>query len=128
MKNYKTEKFLELPTETDFSGYTNFTYLNKAYRDFIFKLTEVADLLCPCKKLKLKTSSKPSIDCETFSAIRRRDKHLKKYKKFGLETDKDHFRSTKMTLQEAISKKIRSYFQGKIEKKANNSKKLWKAP
>ena len=39
-------------------------------------------------------NSKPSIDSETISAIRRRDKLIKKCKKFGLETDKD-FRSAK---------------------------------
>ena len=32
-----------------------------------------------------------------------------------------------MALQKAISKKKKSYFQKKIEKNANNSKKLWKA-
>ena len=31
------------------------------------------------------------IDSETISAIRRRDEIFKKYKKFGLETDKDNF-------------------------------------
>ena len=51
------------------------------------------DLSCPNKKLRLKANSKPSTDSETISAIRRRDKVFKKYKKSGLETDKDHFRS-----------------------------------
>ena len=31
------------------------------------------------------------IDSETISAIRRRDEIFKKYKKSGLETDKDNF-------------------------------------
>ena len=44
-----------------------------------------------------------------------------------METDSDHFRLAKMALQEAISKKKKSYFQEKIEKNANNSKELWKA-
>ena len=56
-----------------------------------------------------------------------RDKMFKKYKKFGLETDKDHFRSAKMALQKTISKRKKSFFQEKIEKNANNSKELWKA-
>ena len=87
----------------------------------------MTDLLCPSKKLRLKANSKPWIDSETISAIRRRDKLFKKYKKSGLETDKDHFRSAKMALQKAISKKKKSFFQEKIEKNANNSKELWKA-
>ena len=37
-------------------------------------------------------------------------------KKNDLETDKDHFRSAKMALQKAISKKTKSYFQEKNEK------------
>ena len=56
-----------------------------------------------------------------------RDKIFKKYKKSGLETDKDHFRSAKMALQKAISKKKKYFFQEKTEKNANNSKELWKA-
>ena len=50
MKNYTKEKFLELLIKTDFPDYTTFTCLNKGYRDFIFKVKEVIDLLCPSKK------------------------------------------------------------------------------
>ena len=76
-------------------------------------------------KLRLKAtvkpwmaSSKSWIDSETISAIRRKDKLFIKYKKSCLETDKDHFRSTEMALQKAISKKKKSYFQEKIGKKS----------
>ena len=62
------------------------------------------NLLCPSKKLKSKANSKPWIDSETISAIRRRDKLLKEYKKSGLETDEDHFQSAKKALKKAISK------------------------
>ena len=75
----------------------------------------------------MKASSKPWLDSETISAIRRRGKLLKKYKESGLETDKDHFWLAKMALQKAISKKKKSYFQEKIEKNANNSKEVRKA-
>ena len=73
MKNYTKEIFLELIRTTDFPDYTTFTCLSKAYLDFIFKLSELIDLLCSSKKLRLKASSKPWIDFETISAIRRRD-------------------------------------------------------
>ena len=127
MKNYTKENFFELLKKIDFPEYTTFTCLNKACQDFIFKLGEMIDLLCPSKRLRLKASSKPWIDSETISGMRRRDKLLKKYKKSRLETDKYHSRSAKMTLQKPISEKNKSYFQEKIEKNANNSKKLWKA-
>ena len=81
----------------------------------------MTDLLCPSKNLRLKATSKPWIDPEAISAIRRRDKPFKKYKKSGLKTEKDHFRSAKMALQKAISKKKKSFFQENIEKNANNS-------
>ena len=80
MKNYIKEKFLELLRKTDSPDYTTFTCLNKAYQDFIFKLSEMTDLLCPSKKLRLKANSKPWIDSETISAICRRDEPFKKYK------------------------------------------------
>ena len=116
MKNYTKEKFLELLRKTDFPDYMTFTCLNKAYQDFIFKLKEVTDLLCPSKKLRLKAYSKPWIDSETISAILRRDKLLKKYKKSGLETDKGNFRSAKMALQKTITKKKKSFFSRKNRK------------
>ena len=51
MKNYTKEKFLELLRKIDFPDYTIFTCLNKACQDFIFKLSEVIDLLRPSKTL-----------------------------------------------------------------------------
>ena len=59
MKNYTKEKFLELLRKTNFPDYTSFINLNKAYQDFIFKLSAVIDLLCPSKKLRLKANPKP---------------------------------------------------------------------
>ena len=99
-----------------FPDYTTFTCLNKVYQDFIFKLSEVIDLLCLSKKLRLKANLKPWIDSETISVIHRRNKLFKKYKKSGLETDKDHFQLAKMALQKAISKKKKSFFSRKNKK------------
>ena len=50
MKTYNKEKRLEPLRKTDFPDYTTFTCLNKAYQDFIFKLSEVIDLLCSSEK------------------------------------------------------------------------------
>ena len=75
------------------------------------KLIKVIDLLCPSQKLRLKDNLKPWIDAEIISAICRRDKLSKNCKKSGLETDKKHFRSTKMALQKVISKKRSLFFK-----------------
>ena len=127
MISYTKEIFFELLRKTHFPDYTTFTCLNKSYQDFIFKLSEVIDLLCPSEKLRLEANSKPLTDCDAISAVRRRHKLFKKYKKSGWKTDKDHLLSTKMALQKAISEKKKYYFQEKIEKNAYNSKELWKA-
>ena len=102
--------------KTDFPDCTTFTCRNKAYQDLNFKLIEMIDLLCPSKGLRLKANSKHWIDSETVSAMRRRYKLFKKYKKIGLETDKDHFRSAKMALQKAIPKKKNLSFKRKLER------------
>ena len=54
MKNYTKENFLELLRKINLPGYTTFACLNKAHPEFIFKLNEVIDLLCPGKKKKIK--------------------------------------------------------------------------
>ena len=81
MENNTKEKFLELLRKIDFLDYATFTSLNKAYHDFVIKLSEVIDLLCPSKKLTLKVNLKPSIDSETISAICRKDELFNNCKK-----------------------------------------------
>ena len=81
MENYTKETFLELLRKIDFLDYATFTSLNKAYHDFIIKLSEVIDLLCPSKKLTLKLNLKPWIDSETISAICRKDELFNNCKK-----------------------------------------------
>ena len=44
----------ELPRKIDFPDYMTYTCLDKAYQDFIFKLSEVIDLLYLSKKLTLR--------------------------------------------------------------------------
>ena len=53
MKNYTKETFLELLRKFYFPDYPNFTCLNKAYQDFIFKLSEVIDLIFPSKNIRV---------------------------------------------------------------------------
>ena len=83
MKNYTKQKSLELLRKNDFPDYVTYTRLNNAYQDFILKLSELTDLLCPSNKLRLKASWKSWIDSETISAIRKKHKLFKKCKKSG---------------------------------------------
>ena len=115
MKNY-TKSLLELLRKTYFPDYTIFTCLNKTFQEFIIKLSEVTDLLCPSKKLRLKASSKPWINSETISVIRRRDKRFKKYKKSGLKTDKDHIRSAKWLFRKLYLRKRNLIFKKKLKR------------
>ena len=77
--------------------------------------------------MRWKANLKPCMDSEKLSAIWRRDKLFKNYKKSGLQTDFDNLRLAKMALQKPISIKMKSYFQEKVEKNAINSKEHWKA-
>ena len=64
---------------------------------------------------------KPYVDSETLSAIHKKHKLFKKYKKTGLETDKDHWSFSVRKLY--VRKKK---FHEKTEKNGHDSKKLWK--
>lgn len=77
MKNYTEEKLLELLGKHDSSDFATYICLNKAYQDFIFKLSKVIELFYPNRKLRLKTSSKTWIDIETIRTICKRYKLLK---------------------------------------------------
>ena len=56
----------------------------------------------------MKANSKAWFDNQIVSAIQSRDKFYKKFKYFGLETDKDNFKGAKMHLQKMILKKKKS--------------------
>ena len=73
MKNYTKERYLELLRISDLTDYATFTCLIKLCQDFSIKLSEVIDLLFQRKKLRLKANSRPWIDSETISSIRRKN-------------------------------------------------------
>ena len=74
----------------------------------------------------MNANSKPWFDNQIVSAIQRWDKLYKKFKHFGLETDKDNFKVAKMHLQKMILKKKKSYFEEELGKNMNKPKELWK--
>ena len=57
------------------------------YLDFITKLTDVTDSLCPSKKIRIKGNIKSWADSEVISIVNKRDACYKTFKSSGLETD-----------------------------------------
>ena len=111
MKSYSDEKFLEILREIVFPNYLNYTCGNDAYSDFIYRFLGAINFIAPSKEIRVKTNSKPWLNNQIVSAIRRRDKLYKNFKHSALETDKDNFNVAKMHLQKVILKKKKSYFE-----------------
>ena len=97
-----------------------------AYLDFIIKLIDVIDSLCPSKKIRIKGNTMHWFDSEVISIVNKRDACYKKFKLLGLETDKDILRATKQFLKTPVQKKKRMFFQSKLQENSKNSKELWK--
>lgn len=51
---------------------------------------------------------------------------LQKFKKSGLDTDKDPLRGSKLTLKNLVHKNRKSFFKGKLGENPKNSSKSWK--
>ena len=61
-----------------------------------------------------------------MSAIERRDRLYKKFKRFGLETDKNSFKVAIMHLQKMTPKKKKSYIEEELDNNRTKSKELGK--
>ena len=70
MKNYTAESFVEHLKKIDFPNYKTYSWVNMAYLNFITKLIDVIDSLCPSKKIRIKGNTKPSFDSEVISMVR----------------------------------------------------------
>ena len=116
MKNYTAENFVEHLKKIDFPNYKTYSCVNMAYLDFITKLIDVIGSLCPTKKIRIKSKTKPGFDSEVISIINKRDACYKKFKRSGLETDKDILRATKKVLKTTTQKKKRMSFQNNYGK------------
>ena len=125
MKNYTKEKCLELLRKIDCANCKTFTYLNKTYQEFIFKLSEMVDLLCPSIISRLRANTKAWIDSEKISAIHKRNKLFKKYKMVSAKTN-IIFDRQKWLFKKLYLRKKKIFLKEKIEKNAINSKKLLK--
>ena len=74
----------------------------------------------------MKTNSKPWVENQVMPVIQRRNKLCKKFKHFGVETNKDNFKDIKMHLQKIILKKKKSYLEENLATNRKKPKKLWK--
>ena len=106
MERYSAEKFSEKLREIVFPNYLICTCVNDAYSDLIYTFVETINLLASVKKIRLKANSKSWLHNQIVSSIQRCVKLYKNFKHFGLETDKDNVKVTKMYLQKMILRKI----------------------
>ena len=102
MKNYTAKNFVEHLKNIDFPNYKAYSCVNMAYLDFISKLTDVIDSLCPSKKIRIKGNTKPWFDSEVILMVNKRDK--------------DIFRTTNNFLKTTIEKKKRMSFKTSYRK------------
>ena len=70
MKNYSDENFVEQLRAIKFPDYSNYTSVNKA-----------------CWPIREKSNTKFWFDIDSLNAIGNHDKHYKKFKRSGKETD-----------------------------------------
>ena len=79
MKKYTAENFVILLKEVDFPNYQTYSCVNEAYLDFITKLSNTIDSLCPSKKVRIKGNTKAWFDSEVISLIKKRDDSVGDY-------------------------------------------------
>ena len=88
--------------------------------NFVNTFLSAVDSVSPVRTLGGKSNTKPWFDIDVVNAIRKRNKHCKKFKQSGKEIDKDSFNYAKLSLKEIIKDKKKLYFEEKIAKNKNN--------
>lgn len=63
------------------------------------------DSVVPIKKVKVKASCKPWFYSDIMSAIHKKGKLYSRYKRSGLETEKDKFKASKVFHQTMLHRK-----------------------
>ena len=77
------------------------------------RFLSAVDSVSPIRTLRVKSNTKPWFDIDVLNAIQNRDKHCKKFKWSGRETDKGNFKYARLSLKKIINKK-KLYFGEKI--------------
>ena len=109
-----------------FLDYSNHTCVNHANQDFVTKFLSAVDSVSPIKTLRVKSNIRPWFDIDVLNAIQNRDKHYKKFKQSGRETDKDNFKYAKLSLKKIVDNKKKLYFEKTIAENKINPKELWR--
>ena len=99
MKNHSDEIFVDKLRSIKFPDHSNHTCVNHAYQDFVTKFFSETDSFSQIRTLRVKSNTKPWFDIDVLSAIRNCDKHYKKFKQQGRETDKGIFKYAKLSLK-----------------------------
>ena len=79
------------------------------------------DSVATIEKVRVRANSKPSFNREIISKIQKRDKGYSRYRKSSLETDKDNFKTSKISLQMMLHRKH------SLRKKCPYSELFWSA-
>ena len=126
MKRYSGVAFLKLFREIVFPNCLDYSCINDAYSDFPHRFEGPINFTAPAKWIRVKANSKPWFDNHITSIIQRWDKLYNKFRHYGLETNKDNFKVTKMHLQKMTLKKRKPYFKEELAKNRSKPKELWK--
>ena len=126
MKRYSVVAFLKLFREIVFPNCLDYSCINDAYSDFPHRFEGPINFTAPAKWIRVKANSKPWFDNHITSIIQRWDKLYNKFRHYGLETNKDNFKVTKMHLQKMTLKKRKPYFKEELAKNRSKPKELWK--
>ena len=107
--------------------YENFSDSNKAYENFVQKLTRVIDKLASFKTKQVKGNSQDWFDGEVLESMALRDKLFKKFKLSKLNADKEIYNKAHNKWHMVdFAKKKREYFEKKLKENIAKPKDLWK--
>ena len=102
IKNYSDETFVDKLRSIKFPDYSNHSCVNHAYQDFVTKFLSAVGSVSPTRTLRVKFNTKPWFGIDILNALRNRDKHYKKFKQLGRETDKYKFKYARLSLKKLL--------------------------
>ena len=102
MKNYSYETFVDKLRSVKFPDYSNHICVNHVYQDFVTNLLSAVHIVTPIKTLRVKSNTEPRIYIDVLNAIPNCEKHYKKFKQSGRETDKGNFKYARLSLKKPL--------------------------
>lgn len=125
-KKYSTDAYEEALRKVNFPNHEHFSDADKAYLDFIHKITTVIDKISPTKTKRVKGNSKEWSDCEIAQKINLRDKAFKNFKRSRLPNDKEYYKTAQYEVKKLIMKKKKEFFKQKLNENIGKPKELRK--